>query len=93
MMKDFIDDQLIANILAEAKEQPALRVREIIQKAKELKGLTPEETAILLQTEDQELFMEILQTAREIKRSIYGNRLVLFAPLYIANFCANNCIY
>jgi len=92
-MKDFIDDQLIANILAEAKEQPALRVREIIQKAKELKGLTPEETAILLQTEDQELFMEILQTAREIKRSIYGNRLVLFAPLYIANFCANNCIY
>jgi 2-iminoacetate synthase len=93
MMKDFIDDQLIANILAEAKEQPALRVREIIQKAKELKGLTPEETAILLQTEDQELFMEILQTAREIKRSIYGNRLVLFAPLYITNFCANNCLY
>ncbi|MDQ1278566.1 MAG: 2-iminoacetate synthase [Thermodesulfobacteriota bacterium] len=92
-MKDFIDDQLIANILAEAKEQPALRVREIIQKAKELKGLTPEETAILLQTEDQELFMEILQTAREIKRSIYGNRLVLFAPLYITNFCANNCLY
>jgi 2-iminoacetate synthase len=93
MMKDFIDDQLIANILAEAKEQPALRVREMIQKAKELKGLTPEETAILLQTEDQELFMEILQTAREIKRSIYGNRLVLFAPLYITNFCANNCLY
>ncbi len=92
-MKDFIDDQLIANILAEAKEQPALRVREMIQKAKELKGLTPEETAILLQTEDQELFMEILQTAREIKRSIYGNRLVLFAPLYITNFCANNCLY
>lgn len=92
-MNDFIDDRLIETILTEAKEPPELQVREIIQKARELKGLTPEETAILLQTEDEELFGEILRTAREVKQSIYGNRLVLFAPLYITNFCTNNCLY
>jgi len=69
------------------------RVEEIIIKAKELKGLTPEETAFLLQTEDEELIEEIWKTAKEIKRAIYGNRLVLFAPLYIANHCSNNCLY
>jgi 2-iminoacetate synthase len=92
-IKDFIDDTLIEHILSEAKQPPAIQVKEIIQKARELQGLTPEETAILLQTEDEDLFAEILQTAREIKQNIYGNRLVLFAPLYIANFCSNNCLY
>ena len=65
----------------------------MIGKARELKGLSPQETAILLQAEDRDLVSEILQAAREIKRMIYGNRLVLFAPLYIANYCANNCLY
>jgi len=59
----------------------------------ELKGLKPEDVAILLQTEDDDLIAQILQTAHKIKEDIYGNRLVLFAPLYIANLCANNCLY
>jgi 2-iminoacetate synthase len=93
MIKDFIDDTKIENILDKAKNPAPGRVREIIDKAKELKGLTPEEVAVLLQTEDDELISLILQTAHKIKENIYGNRLVLFAPLYVANLCSNNCLY
>ena len=92
-MQDFINDQKIETILKMAANPPRERVMELIEKSKKLKGLTPEETAILLQTEDQTMIEGIWETAREIKKSIYGNRLVLFAPLYIANHCANNCLY
>ena len=92
-MKDFIDDNHIESILEQAKNPAPQRVREIIKKAYELKGLTPEDVAVLLQTENDELIGEILQAAHKIKGDIYGNRLVLFAPLYIANHCANNCLY
>ncbi|MGA9111456.1 MAG: [FeFe] hydrogenase H-cluster radical SAM maturase HydG [Smithella sp.] len=93
MIKDFIDDTKIENLLIKAKNPDPQRVREIIDKALELKGLSPEEVAILLQTEDDELIGMIWQAAHKIKEDIYGNRLVLFAPLYIANHCANNCLY
>ncbi|MGD0278597.1 MAG: [FeFe] hydrogenase H-cluster radical SAM maturase HydG [Smithella sp.] len=93
MIKDFIDDTKIENLLIKAKNPAPQRVREIIDKALELKGLSPEEVAILLQTEDDELIGMIWQAAHKIKEDIYGNRLVLFAPLYIANHCANNCLY
>jgi 2-iminoacetate synthase len=93
MIKDFIDDNHIESILEQAKNPDPLRVREIIDKAHELKGLTPEEVAVLLQTEDNDLVGAILQAAHQIKRDIYGNRLVLFAPLYVANYCSNNCLY
>ena len=92
-MQDFINDQKIEAILKMAANPPRERVMELIEKSKKLKGLTPEETAVLLQTEDQTMIEGIWETAREIKKSIYGNRLVLFAPLYIANHCANNCLY
>jgi 2-iminoacetate synthase len=92
-MKDFIDDNHIESILEQAKNPDPIRVREIIKKAYELKGLSPEDVAILLQTENDELIGEILQAAHKIKQDIYGNRLVLFAPLYVANLCANNCLY
>jgi len=92
-MKDFIDDAKIEDLLEKAKNPPPERVREIITKASELKGLTPEDVAVLLQTEDNELISLIWQTAHQIKGDIYGNRLVLFAPLYVANHCANNCLY
>ena len=55
MMKDFIDDNRIESILDQAKNPEPIRVREIIDKARELNGLTPEEVAVLLQTEDDEL--------------------------------------
>jgi len=92
-MKDFINDNHIESILEKAKNPDPERVCEIIKKAYELKGLPPEDVAFLLQTENDELIGEILQAAHKIKEDIYGNRLVLFAPLYIANLCANNCLY
>ena len=84
-MLDFINDTQIENILKKAKSPERLQVEEIVAKALELKGLTPEETAVLLQTDDPELTKLIFHAAREIKNLIYGNRLVLFAPLYISN--------
>ncbi|MCK7508297.1 MAG: hypothetical protein MZV70_32430 [Desulfobacterales bacterium] len=93
MMKDFIDDNRIESILDQAKNPEPIRVREIIDKARELNGLAPEEVAVLLQTEDDELIGLIFRAAHKIKEDIYGNRLVLFAPLYIANLCDNNCLY
>ena len=92
-MKDFIDDLKIEALLSKSSNPLPQRVREIIDKARELNGLTPPEVAVLLQTEDDELVSLIMQTAHKIKEDIYGNRLVLFAPLYVANLCANNCLY
>lgn len=92
-MHDFINDAKIEDILNKTKNPEKKQVIETIEKARELKGLTPHEAAILLQTEDKELIQEIGKTAKEIKEAIYGNRLVLFAPLYIANHCSNNCLY
>ncbi|MDY0187392.1 MAG: [FeFe] hydrogenase H-cluster radical SAM maturase HydG [Syntrophus sp. (in: bacteria)] len=92
-MKDFIKDGEIEDLLVKAESPDQKHVLDIIEKSKELKGLTVEETAVLLQTEDPELLQAIFETAKEIKQSIYGNRLVLFAPLYIANYCSNNCLY
>ena len=92
-MQDFIDDMKIEETLARALHHERSQVLEVIAKAMKLKGLTPEETALLLQTEDEELIDMIWATARQIKQAIYGNRLVLFAPLYIANHCSNDCRY
>ncbi len=92
-MKDFIDDNRIEGILEQARNPEPIRIREIIDKARELKGLALEEVALLLQAEDDELIGAILQAAHKIKEDIYGNRLVLFAPLYVANHCSNNCLY
>jgi len=92
-MKDFIDDNAIERLLERTADPDPRRVEEIIAKARELKGLNLEEAAVLLQTEDRELIQEIHAAARFVKEGIYGNRLVLFAPLYISNHCANNCLY
>jgi len=92
-MNDFIDDAKIDKILSDTANPDSVQVRDIIAKARELQGLTPYEAAVLLQTEDKELIELMRETAKGIKRSIYGNRLVLFAPLYIANYCSNNCLY
>ena len=93
MSEDFIREETIEKLLDGAKDPEPSRVLEIIGSAKNLKGLSPEDAAVLLQTEDKDLVREIQTAAREVKEGIYGNRLVLFAPLYIANHCANNCLY
>jgi len=79
-MEDFINDAQIEDILEKARNPERNAVEALIDKAKTLKGLTPHETAVLLQVEDQEMIDLICRTAKEIKEAIYGNRLVLFAP-------------
>ncbi len=89
---DFIDDELLHKLINETKEDASV-IREIFQKSKSKQALTLQETAHLLSIKSPELLEELYQTARELKRSIYGNRIVLFAPLYIGNNCVNNCLY
>lgn len=90
---DYINDDKVEEILARAAEPTRGEIRRIIDKSLELRGLTPEEAATLLLVEDEELINEFLEAARQIKEKIYGKRLVLFAPLYFANICSNNCLY
>ncbi|MEZ0576371.1 [FeFe] hydrogenase H-cluster radical SAM maturase HydG [Halodesulfovibrio aestuarii] len=92
-LENFIDENAIHEIIRTTTQPESARVRDILDKAREAKGLTLEETACLLQAEDPELNEMIFETARAVKRAIYGNRLVLFAPLYVTNECGNNCTY
>jgi 2-iminoacetate synthase len=90
---DFINDENIEKILREAREASTKKAPEIIEKARNAKGLTPFETAVLLNIEDKDTLKALFSAAHEIKEKIYGKRLVIFAPLYISNFCINNCYY
>src|SRR5574344_2903562 len=89
---DFINDDKLHNLIKNTHEDP-VKIRDIFQKSKAKQALSVEETAELLEISSHEMLEELFQTARDLKRSIYGNRIVLFAPLYIGNFCVNNCQY
>ncbi|AEE92072.1 Biotin and thiamin synthesis associated [Tepidanaerobacter acetatoxydans Re1] len=91
--QDFIDDEKIIRLLEEGKDTEKSEIREIFAKSKEKNRLEPEETAKLLQIEDEDLLEEMFSLARQIKEDVYGNRIVFFAPLYIGNNCINNCLY
>ena len=75
-MKDFIDDAKIQSLLEEARNPDPAEIRGILAKARSKERLEPEETAKLLQVEDPELLEEIFQLAGELKKAIYGNRIV-----------------
>jgi 2-iminoacetate synthase len=91
--EDFIDDAAIEATLARARHADPTWVRELIAKALDKQPLAPEETAVLLGCEDKELQAEMFAAARKLKETVYGNRIVLFAPLYIGNRCVNDCTY
>ncbi len=88
---DFIDDELLTRLSKQAEDP--VRVREVIAKSLQKEALSLEETATLLAAESPELIEEIFEAARRLKRDVYGNRIVLFAPLYIGNYCINDCRY
>jgi len=91
-MKPFIDADEINSFLQ--NNQPSIEdVRRVIAKSLAKNRLNLEETAILLNANSPEMIEEIKQGARELKQRIYGNRIVLFAPLYIGSKCSNNCSY
>lgn len=91
-MKPFIDVEEIEDYLNNTKPTRE-RVREVIAKSLNKQRLNLEETAVLLNATDSDLIDEIKEGARELKKRVYGNRIVLFAPLYIGNKCTNNCAY
>lgn len=68
-------------------------VRQLLDKARDLKGLTHREAAVLLNCDDEKIIYEMKGIARQIKEKLYGNRIVLFAPLYLSNYCVNGCVY
>ncbi len=90
---DFINEEEIWSLLEQGRKFSKEDIRKIIEKAREAKGLEPIEVAALIQVEDPELLEEMYATAREIKEKIYGKRMVFFAPLYISNYCINDCVY
>lgn len=91
--EDFINDVAIHESLERAEGADASWVREIIAKSLAKEALAPEETAVLLGCQDPELQQDMFDAARRLKDTVYGNRIVLFAPLYIGNRCVNDCSY
>jgi 2-iminoacetate synthase len=91
-MKPFIDPDEIWAFINNTISSPE-RVHKIISKSLAKQRLNLEDVSVLVNTNDAELIEEIKEGARTLKRTIYGNRIVLFAPLYIGNYCTNNCTY
>ena len=91
-MKPFIDPEEIWDFINNTKPDKQ-RVRDVIAKSLEKHRLTMEETAVLVNSIGTGLADEIKQGAKELKEKVYGNRIVLFAPLYVGNRCTNNCQY
>ena len=91
-MKPFIDPDEIWDLINNTRSDK-IRVRDVIAKSLDKHRLTLEETAVLVNSVGTGLFDEIRDGARELKNKVYGNRIVLFAPLYVGNKCTNNCQY
>ena len=89
---DFVSAAHIEDIISFSKKDPAW-IDEILQKSLSLTPLTLEEAASLISTTDRDSEEKIFNTARELKRRVYGNRIVIFAPLYVGNECVNDCTY
>lgn len=87
------DAEAIQDALAGAGAVDPVRIREILAKAGELGGLDAGDLPPLMAIENPELLSELFRAARQVKEAIYGNRIVLFAPLYVSNLCANECLY
>ena len=93
--EEFISDEEILETLeyAEKNKNNVELIDKIIEKAKLEKGLTHKEASVLLACEIEEKNQEIYKLAQKIKKDYYGNRMVLFAPLYLSNYCVNGCVY
>ena len=90
MIKEDIIGQQLCNSTA---SPDAAAVLDILSKAKELKGLNAQDIAVLSSVHEPDMLAELFQAARHIKEEIYGQRMVIFSPLYISNLCQNECLY
>ncbi len=93
--EEFISDSEIRSTIEYAAGKSADRelVKSILEKARACKGITHREAAVLLECTDADLIEQMYALAREIKHKFYGNRIVMFAPLYLSNYCVNGCVY
>ena len=92
---EFIDDEEIKETLRFAQENKRNKelISSLIERAKDCKGLTHREAAVLLECELPEENEKMFTLAKQIKQKLYGNRIVMFAPLYLSNYCVNGCVY
>lgn len=92
---EFINDEEILSTLEYAKENRNNQklISELIERAKDMKGLSHREAAVLLECSLEEENEKMYKLAKEIKQRLYGNRIVMFAPLYLSNYCVNGCVY
>ena len=93
MLKNFIDEERLLQLASQSTEPDSAAIKKILEKGRKLEGLTIEEAALLLQVQDEDALDAIFDTASSIKKSIYGDRLVFFAPLYLSSYCVNECSY
>lgn len=93
--EEFISHEEIMNTLKYAKENKnnLPLINEILDRAKDCKGLSYREAMLVLECEDEGIREKIFSMAKEIKENFYGNRIVMFAPLYLSNYCINGCTY
>ncbi|MCK8060974.1 MULTISPECIES: [FeFe] hydrogenase H-cluster radical SAM maturase HydG [unclassified Fusibacter] len=89
----FINHEYISNLLNQTKNAPLSEIDEILTRAEAFKGLSHEDVAKLLTLTDSERLTRMYNIAGKVKKSIYGDRVVMFAPLYISDYCVNNCTY
>lgn len=88
-----INHEFIYKLLEETKNVAKEDIKRVLNKARNKENLSFKDIAILLQVKDENELKEIYKIAGEVKRSIYGNRIVIFAPLYVSDYCVNNCSY
>lgn len=93
--EEFISHEEILSSLQFAKENASNKqlLEEIVNKASKFEGLNHREAITLLECDDNDIIKKIYSLAREIKQKFYGNRIVMFAPLYLSNYCVNSCLY
>ena len=89
----FINKEYIQNLLADARHTPDAEIAAILDKAEDMTGLSHKEIAALLTSENPIHLARIFDIAGKIKQHIYGNRIVMFAPLYVSDHCVNKCLY
>ena len=93
--EEFINHQEIEETLAYAWENRRNRalIEQILEKARQRKGLSHREASVLLDCELEDCNQQIYELAQQLKKDFYGNRIVMFAPLYLSNYCVNGCVY
>ena len=93
--EEFINHEEILDTLEYAKENKSNRklIQALLERAVDCKGLSHREAAVLLECDQEDLNEQMFSLAKKIKEELYGKRIVLFAPLYLSNYCVNSCVY